>query len=1137
MEPSSKGQTTMSADLGSQQLSSTNGPGFQTALPVSWGLQPLSSVDEQLTHAMVQTSLPVNLGPDQLFSMSKQSTHMESSQRSQTPVPVFLGLEQLSSSNRGLSGTDPLLNNQTSMAINLGSHSLSSTNKRPKQMAASSKIQNARPANQGSQQLSSKNKRPAQMELPQKVRSESFESVRLKLRESLAASLSMVSGQQNKEIAEKNSTLIEVASTTRKVEVATSLSASSSIISNASSYGTLSETLTSKESVQKHDEASLTNDTGSNEHTSDSTKIGKCDVQEFQLKHVTSDEVPIDNSVVKDELLQGHGLCWASDLDTGSTEAVPNHDSKRLKTAHDEVAGNKKDTTLQNAESLAFRIEAELFRLFGGVNKKYKEKARSLLFNLKDRSNPELRERVLSGDIAPERLCSMTAEELASKELSQWRLAKAEEFAQMVVLPDSEVDIRRMVKKTHKGEFQVEVEQADGVSVEVELGASMLSKIPAKTHEELQIHSRANDKISQNLSKPKESRASERVQSAEKVDSADKNPSGNLDTLSHEKTDLMQELMVDEIKDTELLPPIVSLDEFMMALDSEPPFENLSMETLQESPSSGEKNLDSLESETVPAPERLRPKQNAASDSLRSKSDSSKDGLGSKLGLAGTSLKDPMENTNNSHQDVDIKHTKTDNNSKYDSVDVQSDTCCAEIALTSENIWEGVIQLNISSLATVVGSFRSGEKTSTREWPSLLEIKGRVRLDAFEKFLQELPLSRSRAVMIVQFCWKDGSPESGRSSLSETTESYIADERVGFAEPAPGVELYCCPTHSRIIEMLGRCLPKEHAETLQSTVNGLIGVVVWRRPYVTASPRMSSHHKRSSTKKQSSSRKPQNVDSSSTPRSSIPSLPSGTPTNPAPPPDDDSFDDVPPGFGPGNAKDEDDLPEFDFVHGSLKDSEPIPSQPAGVAASRRHHMPHARPVDQMRELVYKYGQGEIVKKPSIEIQPWNDDDDDDEDDIPEWRPNRDNHPQVQAPLPPPPQLNVYPQQTGQSFQMNQHLASVPQQQLPPQPYTPPQQQLVSLAAPLPMPPQPSLQPQMGMVPGVLNAHSPWQQPNPWFSSARGPADVNLPVNGLMQPPLYGAPPSDAQFYGVPNLGAVQNGMGWRPDNPRSRRGV
>ena len=44
--------------------------------------------------------------------------------------------------------------------------------------------------------------------------------------------------------------------------------------------------------------------------------------------------------------------------------------------------------------------------------------------------------------------------------------------------------------------------------------------------------------------------------------------------------------------------------------------------------------------------------------------------------------------------------------------------------------------------------FYSGEKTTAKEWSTSLEIKGRVRLDAFEKFLQELPLSRSRAVMV-----------------------------------------------------------------------------------------------------------------------------------------------------------------------------------------------------------------------------------------------------------------------------------------------------------------------------------------------------------------------------------------------------
>lgn len=42
-------------------------------------------------------------------------------------------------------------------------------------------------------------------------------------------------------------------------------------------------------------------------------------------------------------------------------------------------------------------------------------KYRSLLFNLKDGSNPELRARVLMGDIPPAKLVRMSSENLASR--------------------------------------------------------------------------------------------------------------------------------------------------------------------------------------------------------------------------------------------------------------------------------------------------------------------------------------------------------------------------------------------------------------------------------------------------------------------------------------------------------------------------------------------------------------------------------------------------------------------------------------------------------------------------------------------------------------------------------------------------
>lgn len=49
------------------------------------------------------------------------------------------------------------------------------------------------------------------------------------------------------------------------------------------------------------------------------------------------------------------------------------------------------------------------------AGKDYKAKYRSLIFNLRDDNNPDLRRRVLLGDIPAEKLVTLTHQELASK--------------------------------------------------------------------------------------------------------------------------------------------------------------------------------------------------------------------------------------------------------------------------------------------------------------------------------------------------------------------------------------------------------------------------------------------------------------------------------------------------------------------------------------------------------------------------------------------------------------------------------------------------------------------------------------------------------------------------------------------------
>lgn len=52
----------------------------------------------------------------------------------------------------------------------------------------------------------------------------------------------------------------------------------------------------------------------------------------------------------------------------------------------------------------------------GATSDPYRQKMRSLFQNLKSKSNPALRSRVLSGEIAPDRFVTMSAEELKSPE-------------------------------------------------------------------------------------------------------------------------------------------------------------------------------------------------------------------------------------------------------------------------------------------------------------------------------------------------------------------------------------------------------------------------------------------------------------------------------------------------------------------------------------------------------------------------------------------------------------------------------------------------------------------------------------------------------------------------------------------------
>jgi len=103
-------------------------------------------------------------------------------------------------------------------------------------------------------------------------------------------------------------------------------------------------------------------------------------------------------------------------------------------------------------EALAIAIESSLRAAWPGD---YNTKARSVTFNLGDKSNPDLRRAVLDGAIAPEQLVLMSPADLARKDLREMRRAREERIGEDAFVSGETGDVR--VVKTAKGEEVVKV--------------------------------------------------------------------------------------------------------------------------------------------------------------------------------------------------------------------------------------------------------------------------------------------------------------------------------------------------------------------------------------------------------------------------------------------------------------------------------------------------------------------------------------------------------------------------------------------------------------------------------------------------------------------------------------------------------
>lgn len=146
----------------------------------------------------------------------------------------------------------------------------------------------------------------------------------------------------------------------------------------------------------------------------------------------------------------------------------------------------------EKAAKVATKIEKELFSFFRDTDAKYKNKYRSLMFNLKDPKNNILFKKVLKGEVTPDHLIRMSPEELASKELAAWRRRENRHTIEMIEKEQREVERRPITKITHKGEIEIE---SDAPMKEQEAAVEMQESSANKSSEKPEASEKQKEEV------------------------------------------------------------------------------------------------------------------------------------------------------------------------------------------------------------------------------------------------------------------------------------------------------------------------------------------------------------------------------------------------------------------------------------------------------------------------------------------------------------------------------------------------------------------------------------------------------------------------------------------------------------------
>eukprot|EP01125_Pyxidicula_operculata_P000118 TRINITY_DN1016_c1_g1_i3.p2 TRINITY_DN1016_c1_g1~~TRINITY_DN1016_c1_g1_i3.p2 ORF type:complete len:961 (-),score=260.57 TRINITY_DN1016_c1_g1_i3:283-3165(-) len=121
--------------------------------------------------------------------------------------------------------------------------------------------------------------------------------------------------------------------------------------------------------------------------------------------------------------------------------------------------------TLKSSQQTSIDIEEALYKQYNGYSKEYLAKYRMLAFNLRDKKNKSLRLRIFSGELSETELVRMDSQQLASKELQEYR--KMRDKAAFASVYKGEEDTKPRYKFTHKGIEHIDDNEPAGDDLEI----------------------------------------------------------------------------------------------------------------------------------------------------------------------------------------------------------------------------------------------------------------------------------------------------------------------------------------------------------------------------------------------------------------------------------------------------------------------------------------------------------------------------------------------------------------------------------------------------------------------------------------------------------------------------------------------